>query len=149
MFTKTHCQLRWKGVGSEVQPRPGSGAEPELVKICVKCKQADAASWAAGVCVVVRGCVCCGINPFTGVWPESTGVNAAAGAASRKTFVTFALRAAPSGNAPAARYAGGLLCVLPCSPSLRPPGLCNLFAHCTCQLILISAPMRVSCSATA
>lgn len=105
------------------------------------------ASASASVCVFA--CVCCGINPFTGVWPESTGVNAAAGAASRKTFVTFALRAAPSGNAPAACYAGGLLCVLPCTPYLRPPGLCNLFAHCTCQLILISAPMRVSCSATA
>lgn len=68
------------------------------------------ASASASVCVFA--CVCCGINPFTGVWPESTGVNAAAGAASRKTFVTFALRAAPSGNAPAACYAGGLLCVL-------------------------------------
>lgn len=72
------------------------------------------ASASASVCVFA--CVCCGINPFTGVWPESTGVNAAAGAASRKTFVTFALRAAPSGNAPAACYAGGLLCVLPCTP---------------------------------
>lgn len=126
MFTKTHCQLRWKWVGSEVQPRPGSGAEPELVKICVKCKQADAASSTAGECVFVCAfmsvsvcvfaSVCCGINPFTGVWPESTGVNADAGAASRKTFVTFALRAAPSGNAPAACYAGGLLCVHPFTP---------------------------------
>lgn len=45
----------------------------------------------------VRACVCvcvlCGINPFTGVCPESTGVIVDAGAASRKTFVTFTLRA--------------------------------------------------------
>lgn len=103
MFAKMHCQLRRGGAATAAEP--GARAVPALVKICVKCKQADAASRAMGysawmcvcVCVCVTACVCCGINPFTGVWPESTGVNVDAGAASRKTFVTFALRAACTG----------------------------------------------------
>jgi len=80
-------------------------------------------------------------------------------AASRKTFVTFALKAAA--------IRGPALCVfafalaVPRSrtqtrgdpkptPKPTPEWLCNLFAQCTCQLILISAAaMQVAFPATA